>query len=140
MVIQGDIIKINLDPTKGHEQSGYRPVIVISNYSHSRASNMVIVCPITNSDRNNPLHFELINLQTSGFVMCDQIRAIDIRARDYKIIENVDEETLWEICDITQGSISIEQPTSQNKLINDSQEKKSILNTGLNMNIQYDFD
>ena len=108
MVKQGDIIKISLNPTKRHEQSGYRPVIVINNASHSRASNMIIVCPITSSDRNNPLHVEVKGLQTTGFVMCDQIRAIDIRARDYKIVERVNEDTLWEICDIAQGSIGIE--------------------------------
>lgn len=30
MVEQVDIIKTDLDPTKGHEQAGYRPAIVIS--------------------------------------------------------------------------------------------------------------
>ena len=29
--VQGDIIKINLDPKKGHEQAGYRPYICLSN-------------------------------------------------------------------------------------------------------------
>ena len=108
MVKQGDIVKINLNPTKGHEQSGFRPVIVVNNASHSRVSNMTIVCPITNTNRNNPLHVKLKGLQTTGFVMCDQIRAIDIRTRIYKIIESVDEETLWEICDIAQGLIGVE--------------------------------
>jgi len=108
MVKQGDIIKIDLDPTKGHEQAEYRPVIVINNAVHSRASNMTIVCPVTNTERNNPLHVELKNMQTTGYVMCDQIRAIDIRARNYKIVESVDEDTLWEICDIIQGSVDIE--------------------------------
>jgi mRNA interferase MazF len=114
MVKQGDIIKINLSPTKGREQSGYRPVIVVNNAAHSSASNTTIVCPITNTDRNNPLHVELKELQTTGFVMCDQIRAVDIRARSYKIIETVDEDTLWEICDIAQGSLDI-IPTESNE-------------------------
>jgi len=73
---------------------------------------MTIVCPITNTNRNNPLHVELKDLQTTGFVMCDQIRAIDIRARNYKIVETVDEDTIWEICDIAQGSLDIVLPTS----------------------------
>lgn len=29
MVKQGDIIKINFNPQKGHEQSGYRPAVVV---------------------------------------------------------------------------------------------------------------
>jgi mRNA interferase MazF len=105
---QGDIIKINLSPTKGHEQAGYRPVLVVSNASHSRASNMILVCPITNTDRKSPIHVGLDCFETTGFVMCDQVRAIDIQARDYKVIETVDDETLWEICDIIQGSVEIE--------------------------------
>jgi len=31
MVRQGDIIKVDLNPTLGHEQSGYRPCVVVSN-------------------------------------------------------------------------------------------------------------
>jgi len=107
MVKQGDIIKINLDPARGHEQAGYRPVIVVNNAVHSSASNMTIVCPITNTNKNNPLHVELKGLQTTGFVMCDQIRAIDIRARSYNIVETVDYDTIWEICDIVQGSLDV---------------------------------
>lgn len=68
---------------------------------------MKIICPITNTDRDNPLHVELKGLMTTGFVMCDQIRSIDVRARNYKLIETVDNDTLWTICDIVKGSIEI---------------------------------
>ena len=107
MVKQGDIIKLDLDPTKGHEQAGYRPALVISNSSFSRASNMRLVCPITNTDRKSPLHVCLEGLVTTGFVMCDQVRAIDVRAREYRAIETVDADTLWEVCDIVIGSVDV---------------------------------
>jgi mRNA interferase MazF len=106
--MQGDIVKLDLDPTKGHEQAGYRPALVISNASFSRASNMALVCPITNTDRDSPVHVSLHGLSTTGFVMCDQIRAIDLKARDFKVIEKVGEETLWEVCDIVQGAVEVE--------------------------------
>jgi len=108
MVKQGDIIKLDLDPTKGREQAGYRPALVVSNGSFSKASNMIVVCPITNTDRNNPLHIPLEGLTTTGFVMCDQIKAIDIRARTYKIVEAIDDDTLWEVSDIICGFVEIE--------------------------------
>ena len=108
MVKQGDIVKLDLNPTKGHEQAGYRPVLIVSNASFSRASNMLLVCPITNTDRKNPIHVHLRGLKTTGFVMCDQVRAIDVQARDCKIIETVDNDTLWEICDIIGGFVEIE--------------------------------
>ena len=108
MVKQGEIIKLDLNPTKGHEQAGYRPVLVVSNVSFSRASNMLMVCPITNTNRNSPLHVELSGLQTTGFVMCDQMRVVDIRARGYNVVESVSADVLWEVCDIIIGSVEIE--------------------------------
>jgi len=108
MVRQGDIIKLSLNPTKGHEQAGYRPVLVVSNASFSRASNMLMVCPITNTNRNSPLHVELSGLQTTGFVMCDQVRVVDIRARSYNAVESISEDALWEVCDIIAGSVEVE--------------------------------
>jgi len=105
---QGNILKLNLDPTKGHEQAGHRPVLVVNNASFSQASNMIVVCPITNTDRNNPLHIRLDGLTTTGFVMCDQIKAVDVKARSYKIIETVDDDTLWEVVDIICGFVEIE--------------------------------
>jgi len=39
---QGDIIKLDLDPRKGHEQLGFRPVIVLSNNIVSQYTNVVI--------------------------------------------------------------------------------------------------
>ena len=105
---QGDIIKVNLNPAKGHEQAGYRPVLIINNASHTKASNMTIICPITSTDRHNPLHVPLLGLTTTGFVMCDQIRTIDLHARDYQIAETIDYDTLWDVCDIVQGMFDIE--------------------------------
>ena len=106
---QGDIIKLSLDPTKGHEQAGYRPALVVSNASFSRVSNMIMVCPITSTDRGSPVHVRLDATSTTGYVMCDQVRVVDTRARDYRIVETVDKDILWEVCDIVQGSVAIEE-------------------------------
>jgi len=105
---QGDIIKLNLGPTKGHEQSGYRPVLVVSNASFSKASNMIIICPITSTDRNSPLHIRLDGFITTGFVMCDQVKAVDVRARNYIAVEAIDDSTLWEVTDIIYGFVEFE--------------------------------
>jgi len=50
MVKQGDIIWLDFNPQTGHEQSGRRPALVVSNESFNRFSKMAIVCPITNTD------------------------------------------------------------------------------------------
>ena len=105
---QGEIIKLNLNPTKGHEQSGYRPVLVVNNASFSKASNMLLVCPITNTDRANPLHVQIKESKTIGFILCDQIRVVDVQSRDFQMVEKIDEDTLWEVCDILKGAVDLE--------------------------------
>ena len=99
---------MNLNPTKGYEQSGYRPVLVVNNATFLKASNVIVICPVTNTNRDSLLHVPLENLITTGFVMCDQIKAVDLKARDYKIIETIDDDTLWEVIDIICGFVEIE--------------------------------
>jgi mRNA interferase MazF len=108
-VKQGDIIKLNLDPTSGHEQAGYRPVIVVSNKTYKRTSNMTLICPITHTNRNNPVHVELYGTKTTGYVLTDHIRSVDLQSRPFNFVENINNDNLlWEICDIAQGGIDVE--------------------------------
>jgi mRNA interferase MazF len=46
---QGDIYLANLDPIKGHEQAGVRPVIVLQNSILNRNLNTVIVAPLSSN-------------------------------------------------------------------------------------------
>ena len=107
MVKQGDIIVIDLDPIKGHEQAGYRPALIINNAMHSKNSNMTLICPITNSNRQNIMHVKLTETATTGFVLCDQVRAVDLSSRKFKTVETLDHDTLWNVCDIVKGAIDI---------------------------------
>ena len=72
MVKQGDIVWVNFDPHSGREQAGYRPTVIVSNNIFNIKTNMVIVCPITNANRNFPLHMGLDNrTRTTGYVLCE---------------------------------------------------------------------
>ena len=110
MVKQGDIIIIDLDPIKGHEQAGYRPALVVNNSMHSKNSCMTLVCPITNTNRQSIMHVKLTKTTTIGFVLCDQIRAVDLSTRKFRTIEVLDHDTLWDVCDIVKGAVDILQP------------------------------
>ncbi len=46
---QGDIFLSNLDPVKGHEQAGLRPVLILQNDALNDQLNTVIVAPITSN-------------------------------------------------------------------------------------------
>ena len=109
MVKQGDIIKINFNPQKGHEQAGYRPAVVVRNNTFNRVSKLVFVCPITNSIDNFPLHIKLdTRTVTTGIILCEHLRSLDIEARDYKIVEKLPKDILQNVIDIIFSEIDIE--------------------------------
>ncbi|MDR2902907.1 MAG: type II toxin-antitoxin system PemK/MazF family toxin [Clostridiales bacterium] len=100
MVKQGDIIKINFDPQAGHEQAGYRSAVVVSNDFFNARSNLVLVCPITNTDKNFPLHIRLDGrTKITGIVLCEQIKSLDIHSRTYQWIEKMPENLLKDVLD-----------------------------------------
>jgi mRNA interferase MazF len=100
---QGDIIKVNLDPRKGHEQQGFRPVVVLSNNLISRYTNVVIVAPVSSTKRRLPLYYELPpNLITQGVVLLDQLVTLDYRAREGKFIEAIPDDLLTKLLDVAQ--------------------------------------
>ena len=79
---QGDIIMMDFTPQSGHEQSGRRPAIVVSNDFFNRVTNMALVCPITNTLRPFPLHIALDERsQTTGSILCEQVKSLDLAAR-----------------------------------------------------------
>ena len=96
MVRQGDIIKLNLSPTAGHEQDGYRPAVVVSNDFAISRTNMVFVAPITSRIRSEfPLHVALDErTQTRGDILCEQVKAVDLRARAFTVVERLPEDIL----------------------------------------------
>ena len=87
--MQGDIIKINLDPKKGHEQAGYRPYICLSNKLISDYANIAVFAPISNTKRKYPLYLPLQKTKTTGCVLLDQLVTIDYNARDFRYVETV---------------------------------------------------
>ncbi len=90
---RGDIVKVNLSPTKGHEQADYRPALVMN--SVPLPGNLNIVVPITTKIKSYPLEVELDNrTSTEGVIMCFQIRALDLIARNATYIEKAPKDIL----------------------------------------------
>ena len=86
---RGDIYQVALDPTVGHEQSGRRPVLLVSSSTFNRATRVPIVLPITSGGafaRKLGFAVPLTGLKTTGVVRCDQPRALDVAARGGKMI------------------------------------------------------
>ena len=92
--MQGDIIKINLDPKQGHEQKGYRPYICLSHHLVSDYANIAVFAPISNTTRNYPLYVPLKKSKSTGAVLLDQLVTIDYKARHWSYVETVDNDFL----------------------------------------------
>jgi Growth inhibitor len=108
MVNQGDIVKVNFNPQSGHEQAGHRPAVVISNNTFNGRTNLTIVCPITNNVRPFPLHVPLDErTQTTGVVLCEHIRALDLNARDFYVVEHLPDDLLAEVISTVFSEIEI---------------------------------
>ena len=87
--MQGDIININLNPKKGHEQQGYRPYICLSNKIISNNANIAVFAPISQTERKYPMYIQLEDTITKGVVMLDQLVTIDYNARKFVYVETV---------------------------------------------------
>ena len=105
---QGDIIKLDLNPRKGHEQQGFRPVIVLSNNIVSQYTNVVIAAPISTTQRRLPLYRDLPdNLNTKGTVLLDQLVTLDYKARSFQFIEKVPADLLLQLLNVTQRIFTV---------------------------------
>lgn len=105
---QGTIVKINFNPQKGHEQAGFRPAVVISNNAYNQRCNMTILCPITNTKNSFPLHIPLdARTKTTGVVLCEQVRAMDLSTRPYEIVESLPQDILQRVISVVVAEIEI---------------------------------
>lgn len=85
---KGDFITLSFDPQSGHEQSGRRPALVVSNFLFNKATGLAIVCPVTNTNRSIPFHLPVPNSSSlTGFVMVEQVKSVDFNARKAKFVE-----------------------------------------------------
>lgn len=77
----GDIVWVDFSPTKGHEQAGRRPAVVVSARSYTKASGLCTVCPITSQAKGYANEISLTTGGIIGTILSDQHRTIDIDAR-----------------------------------------------------------
>lgn len=84
---QGDVIWIDLNEanSKGHEEKGRRPALVISNNKFNKMNGGIVkVIPITTSSHQFPFHINLPEkFKVKGKLMIEQEREIDVAKRNY---------------------------------------------------------
>ena len=103
---QGDLIFLDFNPIKGHEQNGIRPAIIISNNVFNKNTKMVIVCPITSNNKEYPTHYLLEDtLKIQGSVLCEYIRSIDYEERKITFVEKASDNDLLSVITLMNACI-----------------------------------
>lgn len=78
----GDLIWTDFDPTRGREQAGRRPALVISAAAFTAYTGLAVVCPITSRVCPFPTSVVLpAGLPISGEILTSHVRSIDTLAR-----------------------------------------------------------
>ena len=112
---RGDIYKANLNPHRGSEQGGTRPVFVLQNNVGNYFSSTLVVAPLTSKVRSKkslPTHYVIKNvpeLAEESLVLLEQITTID-KSRVLTYIGKVSGEEMKEIEKAIQISLGFEIP------------------------------
>ena len=97
---RGDIYLVSLDPTEGREQRGSRPVLVVSPVEFNEATNLPVICPITNGGdfaRRIGFAVPVTGIKTTGVVRCDQPRVLDLSARNARKVDTLPTSIMEEV-------------------------------------------
>jgi mRNA interferase MazF len=78
---RGEIWLVDLEPTRGREQQGRRPALVVSTDRFNRGpAELLIVLPVTKVSKDIPSHVPLprsrSGLDHDSFIICEQVRCI----------------------------------------------------------------
>jgi mRNA interferase MazF len=99
-ILRGEIRWADLNPVRGREQSGLRPVMILSHDIFNERSGTVIAVAITSQPQNAgfPLTLELksLNLPKKSWIKISQIRTLSVE-RIGKVIGKASLEELNQI-------------------------------------------
>ena len=78
---RGEIWLADLRPTHGREQTGRRPVLVLSvDFFNSGPADLIVVLPLTSTERGIPLHVRVRKgdggIKNDSTILCEAIRSI----------------------------------------------------------------
>jgi mRNA interferase MazF len=94
----GDFIWIELDLTKGHEQRGRRPAVVLSPQAYNERTGLCIACPITGHAKGYPFEVPIPSGQAiTGVVLADQVRCVSWAERNASLAGRAQSDLLDDV-------------------------------------------
>ncbi|NBC97423.1 type II toxin-antitoxin system PemK/MazF family toxin [Atlantibacter hermannii] len=99
---RGEIWLVSLDPAAGHEQSGKRPVLIVSPASFNKLTRLPVVVPVTSGGNfaraaGFAVSLDGAGTKTTGIIRCDQPRTVDMAARNGKRLEQIPDSIVNEV-------------------------------------------
>jgi mRNA interferase MazF len=73
---RGEVWFIELDPTRGSEQAGRRPCVIVSHESLNTALSAVVIVPLSTKSKKWPTRVNIKFKGLQGQALCEQIRTI----------------------------------------------------------------
>ncbi len=102
---RGDICWIDFSPSRGHEQEGLRPGLIISSKSFNKRIGLAMVVPITSKKKGYPFEVSFSIEKIKGAIMAYQTRTLDWKDRIHEFILKLPEDVLSEVQSYLHGII-----------------------------------
>ncbi|WP_454101589.1 type II toxin-antitoxin system PemK/MazF family toxin [Metabacillus sp. SLBN-84] len=104
---KGDLGFLDFNPQSGVEQAGHRPCLVLSPESFNLTTGLAVVCPVRTRSGDWPFEVELpSHLGIQGYVLTDQVKSIDWKARKFRMKDEAPQEVVQECLDIIHTFLS----------------------------------
>jgi len=105
---RGDLIWLSFRPQQGREQAGRRPALVLSPSAYNRKVGLALICPITSKVKGYPFEVPLpVEGSLQGVVLADQVRSLDWRAREAKLIERAEASVVERVLHLIGALLTI---------------------------------
>lgn len=92
---QYNILLVNLNPTQGSEINKTRPCVIISPNEINNNLRTITIAPMTTKSRNYPSRVKIKHNNKMGWIVLDQIRAID-KSRAIKHLGSLSEKEIFQ--------------------------------------------
>ena len=104
---RGDIVLVDLEPTRGREQQGQRPAMVVSDVRFN-SLGLAWIAPITQGGQHARHQgfadsLQGAGLDTQGVVLCHQLRVLDLQERRARVKETAPDFIVEAVLDIVRA-------------------------------------
>lgn len=113
LVHRGDVVIVELDPTRGSEQRGTRPCLIVQNDVGNENAPTTVVVPFTTLFGEKLYPFEVLvsadecPLKEDSVALCSQLRTISIEHRVTEILGAIPDDRLAEVDTALEYSLGL---------------------------------